>query len=495
MTSSAPANNASAIALLGALLVAGVGTGEELGRAAADLRAVRSQALELARGGEAGVRVVGKGGVNRFGIAKGESYTVHPDPALVGADPEKADRDLASRVRSEGAPRAVELGDAVVAAAPDEQGDVALITLPAPPIRSRFAWGLCTLLLLTCVGVSMSLSDRPTAGLVVLACALAFVGSPIPAVVGGAVSVALLGPTRDVVGHLREDPAPYLYSAPAMAALGVLIMVPFAVGVGMSVFRYLDGDWSFTGLSHFVEILSPTAAGDTRFYRTLGVTVLWTASNVALHLAIGLGLALILKDGGGRLTPIYRVLLVLPWAVPNYITALTWKGMFNKEFGAVNAALALVGIEPVDWLGSTFLPAFTANLVTNTWLGFPFMMVVSLGALQSIPAELYEAARVDGAGAWSRFRHVTLPLLKPALFPAVILGSIWTFNMFNVIYLVSGGGPAGQTDILITEAYRAFRVLGRYGYAAAYSTVIFLILLAYTLVTNKITKATEGVAG
>ena len=192
------------------------------------------------------------------------------------------------------------------------------------------------------------------------------------------------------------------------------------------------------------------------------------------------------------MTAVYRVLLVLPWAIPNYITALTWKGLFNKEFGAVNAALGLLGVAPVDWLGSTFLPAFTANLVTNTWLGFPFMMVVALGALQSIPAELYEAARVDGAGAWARFRHVTLPLLKPALFPAVVLGSIWTFNMFNVIYLVSGGGPGGETDILITEAYRAFRVLGRYGYAAAYSTVIFLILLAYTLLTNRMARATDG---
>ena len=101
-------------------------------------------------------------------------------------------------------------------------------------------------------------------------------------------------------------------------------------------------------------------------------------------------------------------------------------------------------------------------------------------------------AKVDGAGPWTRFRHIALPLLKPALFPAVILGSIWTFNMFNVIYLVSGGAPNGQTDILITEAYRAFRVLGRYGYAAAYSTVIFLLLLTYTLVTNRVTRATEG---
>ena len=494
MTSSGPANNAPAVALLGALLVAGVGAGAEIGRAADDLQAIRIQALELAAEAGPDARIIGKGGVNRFGIATGDAYTAHPDPAWVGKAPTKADRDLAARVTSEGAPRAVERGGSVVAAAPGGAGTVTLVDLPGPPNRSRFAWGMALLLLLASVGVSMSLADRPYSGLVLIAGALWFVGSPAPALSGGLVAVALLTPTRDVISSLREEPAPYLYSLPALAALGLLIMVPFAVGVGMSVFRHLDGVWSFVGASHFVEILSPSAAGDTRFYRTLAVTVLWTASNVALHLVIGLGLALMLKEGGGRLTPVYRVLLVLPWAVPNYITALTWKGMFNKEFGAVNAVLDLLGVAPVDWLGSTFLPAFTANLVTNTWLGFPFMMVVSLGALQSIPAELYEAARVDGAGAWTRFRHVTLPLLKPALFPAVILGSIWTFNMFNVIYLVSGGAPAGETDILITEAYRAFRVLGRYGYAAAYSTVIFLILLGYTLVTNKVTKATEGVS-
>ena len=122
------------------------------------------------------------------------------------------------------------------------------------------------------------------------------------------------------------------------------------------------------------------------------------------------------------------------------------------------------------------------------------MMVVSLGALGSIPSDLYEAADVDGANRWQKFRYITLPLLKPALFPAIILGCIWTFNMFNIIYLVSGGEPGGATDILITEAYRwAFQRGERYGYAAAYSTIIFLILLVYSLTTNRLTRATEGV--
>jgi arabinogalactan oligomer/maltooligosaccharide transport system permease protein len=145
-----------------------------------------------------------------------------------------------------------------------------------------------------------------------------------------------------------------------------------------------------------------------------------------------------------------------------------------------------LGIEPIGWF-THFSTAFAANLVTNTWLGFPFMMVVALGALQSIPSELYEAASVDGASRWKQFRHVTLPLLKPALLPAVILGGVWTFNMFNVIYLVSGGEPGGATDILVSEAYRwAFQRNEAYGFAAAYSTLIFLFLLGYSAFTRRI---------
>ena len=123
------------------------------------------------------------------------------------------------------------------------------------------------------------------------------------------------------------------------------------------------------------------------------------------------------------------------------------------------------------------------------------MMVVSLGALQSIPDDVYEAAGVDGASRWQSFWNITLPLLKPALFPAVILGTIWTFNQFNIIYLVSAGAPAGSTDILITEAYRwAFERADRYGLAAAYALLIFFILLVYTLVTNRLSRASEDSA-
>jgi arabinogalactan oligomer/maltooligosaccharide transport system permease protein len=184
---------------------------------------------------------------------------------------------------------------------------------------------------------------------------------------------------------------------------------------------------------------------------------------------------------------LWRALLILPWAIPNYITALIWKTMFHVQYGAVNALLGFGG-EPVelDWFGS-FSTAFSANLITNTWLGFPFMMVVTLGALQAIPRELEEAAEVDGASWWMRFRHVVWPLLKPALLPAIILGSVWTFNMFNVVYLVSNGGPMGGTEILISDAYQwAFSGGNYYGYAAAYAVLIFVVLILYSRFANRI---------
>ncbi len=289
----------------------------------------------------------------------------------------------------------------------------------------------------------------------------------------------------------------YAYVTPAMLGMAVLILVPFGLGVALAFTRHEHGTFTFVGLQNFVRILKSEGFALTHplsFYFTLGVTILWTGLNVALHAAIGLGLALILREPTLRLKGVYRVLLIVPWAVPNYITALIWKGMFNKQYGLINHLLGLVGVEPVGWF-SQFWTAFAANVTTNTWLGFPFMMVVALGALQSIPRDLYEAADVDGATRWQQFRHITLPLLRPALLPAIILGSVWTFNMFNIIYLVSGGQPNGATDILIVEAYRWAFEQDRYGYAAAYSVLIFLVLLAYSGLTNRLSRSAEGAYG
>ena len=281
------------------------------------------------------------------------------------------------------------------------------------------------------------------------------------------------------------------FLAPAAIAMSVLVATPFVIGLVLGFYDHHQGTWSFVGLSNFTEILSGGGRSlddPLNFWFILGVTVLWTAANVLLHVTIGVALALVLSRSWLRGRGVFRMLFILPWAIPNYITALIWHGMFLGQYGAVNSLMRGAGLEGVSWF-SSWATSFSANVVTNTWLGFPFMMVVALGALESIPRELYEAASVDGASAWQRFWHITLPHLRPALGPAVALGSIWTFNMFNVIYLVSAGEPGGTTNILVTDAYRwAFERGERYGMAAAEGALIFLILLLWTVFGTRIAR-------
>jgi arabinogalactan oligomer/maltooligosaccharide transport system permease protein len=318
-----------------------------------------------------------------------------------------------------------------------------------------------------------------------------------------------LGGAARTGGALVRDRTSYYFIAPAMVGMLLLVFFPFLYGVALSftgqtiynVNEPLSAIW--TGLDNYKEILGDfsviketatgRAANYENFYYTLFFTILWTVANVTIGVTIGLILALILNTKNLRGKALYRVLLILPWALPNYITALIWKGMFHSQFGVINQVLALMGAQPISWFESP-VTAFVAVVATNGWLSFPFMMVVSLGALQSISADLYEAARVDGATRWQQFRAITIPSLKPALIPAIIISVVWTFNMFNIIYLVSAGEPAHSTEILITQAYKLAFEQYRYGYSAAYSVVIFVILLIYGIFQNRISSATEAIA-
>jgi arabinogalactan oligomer / maltooligosaccharide transport system permease protein len=303
--------------------------------------------------------------------------------------------------------------------------------------------------------------------------------------------------SRSFRAELRASLPAYAYVAHAVVVVILLVVLPLAAGAVTSLFAGLRDSPRYVGLANYVLIL--TARGGPllargSFYLTLLVTIVWTVANVALHLAIGVSLGVLLSGPIGRMRAAYRVVLILPWAVPSYVTALAWKGMFHRQLGAMNALLRLLGVAPVSWF-SHFSTAFAANVATNVWLGFPFMMVVTLGALTSIPKEVLEAAEVDGATRWQRFWLVTLPLLKPVLLPAVVLGSVWTFNMFNVVFLVSGGEPDGTTDILVSEAYRwAFTRDKQYGYAAAYAVLIFLLLaLGSRLMGRRVSTGEDAV--
>jgi arabinogalactan oligomer/maltooligosaccharide transport system permease protein len=222
---------------------------------------------------------------------------------------------------------------------------------------------------------------------------------------------------------------------------------------------------------------------NSTFPALLSRTVIWTLLNVVFHFLIGLGLALIMNQKI-RFKGIYRALIIIPWALPTVIVGLTWRQEFHSEYGFVNNLLISLGMQPVSWLSDP-VNAFIAVLFVNIWLGVPFYMVMLLGGLQSIPSDYFEAASMDGANAWQRFRAITMPLLKPILIPAITLDVIWTFNQLNVIYLVTRGDPSESTDILVSALYNAAfgeQATQQLGFAAAFSIIIFLILFVFAVI-------------
>jgi arabinogalactan oligomer/maltooligosaccharide transport system permease protein len=324
---------------------------------------------------------------------------------------------------------------------------------------------------------------------------------------------------------LRDSRTAWLYILPAGILMLIISFFPQLYQAGMSFTNYRitnlrfnlfdPATWAlfaptWVGINNYIKILTSNLAIENyNFSRLLLFNIVWTISNVTFHVVVGVAVALALnyKDLIGR--RIYRALFILPWAIPGMITAVVWKNMYDDRFGAINQLLARVNTAigtslPTDtrWLDQAtppiggilaFLPlAFYAVLLANIWLGWPFMSVVATGALQSIPSELYEAASIDGASGWQQLRNITLPLIRPAMVPAIMLGTIWTFNNFNVIYFISDGGPFGRTEILVTQAFKLVYEQRLYGVAAAFSIVVFFILLFITLLQNRITGATEA---
>lgn len=262
---------------------------------------------------------------------------------------------------------------------------------------------------------------------------------------------------------------------PALVVLVLVLVYPLIYNVLISFSDasiYRIRGWKFAGLSQYLLVFR-----EPEFWIIFSKTIIWTAVTTLLQVAIGVFLAVLLHQhflGGGSA---WRVLLLLPWAMPQYITALTWRGMFHGDQGPVNAFLAATfGLGPVEWLTSP-LPAFSAAMLVNVWMGFPFMMVVALAGLRSIPSSVYESATLEGASPWRQFTRLTVPLLRPVMLPATTLGIIWNFNNLNVIWLFSNGGePGDATQILVSYVYKAAFTYYRFGWAAALSVVIFVIL-------------------
>lgn len=268
---------------------------------------------------------------------------------------------------------------------------------------------------------------------------------------------------------------------------GTRLTPGFRAVVGINNFRRLFGNPQITG----------------PFVRVFIWTIQWALLSVATTFVVGLFLAILLNDPYLRLRKVYRSLLILPYAIPAFISALIWRGLFNTELGVINQILQATIGSSVPWLQDP-LWAKVALVILNLWLGFPYMMIICLGALQSIGAEMYEAAVVDGASSWQQFRHITVPLLMVSVAPLLVSSFAFNFNNFSVIYLLTRGRPpivgaqtpAGHTDILISYTYRLAFESGRgidYGLASSVTLVIFLITGAITFFNFRFTGALEDV--
>jgi arabinogalactan oligomer/maltooligosaccharide transport system permease protein len=287
---------------------------------------------------------------------------------------------------------------------------------------------------------------------------------------------------------------PLMMISPAMIFVALLVVFPFFFELRLafaslnlySIAGWLRGDsLSVVGFDNFINVFTSSPLQTATFWQLFGRTIIWTAINISFHVAFGLGLALLLNRPI-RGKAIYRTLLIVPWAIPQVVAVLAWRGEFHPQFGMVNQVLALAGIAPVNWWSDP-LPIFVSCCLVNIWLGIPFMMIVFLGGLQSIPKSLYEAAQIDGASIFKQFTEVTLPMLKPVVVPSVTLGTIWTFNNINVIYLMTGqDGGNESADILISALYKSAFTYSRYSYSAAFAMVIFAILMGLTVVWMRV---------
>lgn len=271
---------------------------------------------------------------------------------------------------------------------------------------------------------------------------------------------------------------------------------------GVGAFVADDGDrlaqgWKVNvGLSNFTRVLTDDTIASS-FLGTLIWDFLFAIGSTGGTFLLGMFCALALQSTRMRFRGLYRVLMVLPYAMPSFAMLLVWRDMFNTDFGLINNVLGI----NVDWLG-TPITAQLAVLLVQLWLGYPYMFLVTTGALQAIPAELTDATKVDGAGPFQAFRAIKLPLLLVALTPLLISSFAFNFNNFNAIYLTTEGGPfpadnpnSGATDLLITYTYRlAFGGSGaQYGFAAAISIFIFLIVAVVSAVSFRRTRAQEEV--
>jgi multiple sugar transport system permease protein len=290
-------------------------------------------------------------------------------------------------------------------------------------------------------------------------------------------------------GRMRKLLVGYSYLLPAALCMLATVVVPIGLAIKMSLYNdvlYKPQDYRFIGLGNYLRLVE-----DPVFWLSLWNSVVWVFGSVILQFIAGFAAALLLHQAfRGR--ALVRTLTLLPWIIPGVVVGLIWQWLYQPNYGVINDLLLKAGWmqDRVAWLSSPDL-AMGAVVFTNVWRGIPFFAIMLLAGLQAIPDELYEAAHVDGAGVVSRFWHITVPLLRPIIVVATATRIIWTFNYADLIFVMTGGGPANATQITSTYTLmQAYSVLD-FGYAAALSVVLLLVMLAFTAAYLKITRGVE----
>ncbi|KHN54059.1 arabinogalactan ABC transporter permease [Pectobacterium fontis] len=291
---------------------------------------------------------------------------------------------------------------------------------------------------------------------------------------------------------LLSEGFPYLMITPGFILLVFVVVFPIIFGFSIAFTNYdlyhtppaKLVDW--VGMKNFINIFRLDLWRST-FFDVLQWTVIWTLIATTLQCAVGILLAIVVNQKGLRFKPLIRTILILPWAVPGFVTILVFAGMFNETFGVINnGILASLGIEPKAWMTDPFWTK-TALILMQTWLGFPFVFAMTTGVLQAIPDDLYEAATIDGASSWYKLTTITLPLVLYSIAPIIITQYTFNFNNFNIIYLFNNGGPAvigsnaGGTDILVSWIYKLTMSSSQYAIAASITILLSIFVVGIAL--------------
>lgn len=275
---------------------------------------------------------------------------------------------------------------------------------------------------------------------------------------------------------LFERLTPAIMLGPIALASAVMIGFPIAVVAVESLFDVnptRHEGWEWIGLQNYARIFS-----DPELARVLVNSAVWTFGSVILQFVLAFAAALLVRDSlQGRAWAWLRVAYILPWATPMIVGAIAWRWLYQPQYGLLNDILNSMGLG--DWAASWLSDpgtALAAVMVTNVWRGFPFIMIMLLSGMAAISTEVYEAAEVDGARAGQRMWFITLPLLKPVILLSTLMSLIWTFNNFSLIFVMTGGGPAGASDILTTYVYKNAFERFDFGYASALSVFLFVVV-------------------